>query len=85
MMSIRQFAKHLVVLVGLLALPMVSIAGDLSPVVPKAKANASAKTKCVEPVKEMRENHMEFLLHKRDKTMREGVRTKEHSLVECID
>lgn len=85
MMSLRQFAKHLVVLVGLTALPMLSNAGDLGPVTPKAKENASEKTKCIRPVTEMRKNHMEFLKHKRDATMREGVRTKADSLVECID
>lgn len=85
MMSLRQFAKHLVILVGLTALPMISNAGDLGPVPPKAKAKASEKTQCVEPIAEMRKNHMEFLLHKRDETMREGVRTKTHSLTECID
>ncbi|MDH5394938.1 MAG: hypothetical protein OEW97_01585 [Gammaproteobacteria bacterium] len=85
MMSLRQFAKRLVILVGLLALPMLSNAGELGPVPPKAKAKASAKTECVEPVAEMRKNHMKFLLHKRDETLREGVRTKTHSLVECID
>lgn len=85
MMSLRQFAKHLVILVGLTALPMISSAGDLGPVPPKAKAKASEKTKCVEPIAEMRINHMTFLKHKRDETMREGVRTKTHSLTECID
>ncbi|MCW8899210.1 MAG: hypothetical protein OQK75_04305 [Gammaproteobacteria bacterium] len=85
MMSLRQFAKHLVVLVGLSALPMISNAGDLGPVPPKAKAKASEKTECVEPVDVMRKDHMSFLKHKRDETMREGVRTKTHSLVECID
>ena len=85
MMSSRQFAKHLVILVGLTALPVISTAGDLGPIPPKAKENASEKTKCIRPVLEMRKNHMEFLLHKRDKTMREGVRTKADSLVECID
>jgi len=82
-MSLRQFAKQLVVLVGLSALPMLSNAAG--PEVPKAKMKASETTECVEPVAEMRKNHMEFLLHKRDETMREGVRTKKHSLVECID
>lgn len=85
MMSLRQLAKHLVILVGLTALPMLSNAGELGPVPPKAKANASDKTQCVEPVAEMRKNHMDLLDHKRDETMREGVRTKKHSLVECID
>ena len=84
-MSLRQFAKHLVLLVGLTALPVISNAGDLGPVLPKAKANADDKTKCVEPISTMRKNHMQFLKHKRDETLREGVRTKTHSLVECID
>ena len=85
MMSFRQFAKHLVILVGLAALPMLSTAGELGPVPPKAKMKASDKTECVEPIGDMRKNHMEFLKHKRDLTMREGVRTKTHSLTECID
>lgn len=85
MMSIRQFAKHLVILVGLTALPMISNAGELGPVPPKAKAKASEKTVCVEPISEMRRNHMTLLKHKRDETLREGIRTKTHSLAECID
>jgi len=85
MMSLRQFAKHLALLVGLIALPVLSNAGELSPSVPKAKANVSETQQCVEPIDVIRKNHMVFLEHKRDETMREGVRTKKHSLVECID
>ncbi len=40
---------------------------------------------CVEPTADMRANHMKYLLHKRDMTMYDGIRTKQHSLVECID
>lgn len=40
---------------------------------------------CVEPTADMRANHMEYLLHKRDKTVHQGIRTKQHSLVECIN
>ncbi|NOZ53226.1 MAG: hypothetical protein GXP08_08800 [Gammaproteobacteria bacterium] len=32
----------------------------------------------------MRKNHMELLLHQRDKTVHRGIRTKKHSLKECI-
>jgi hypothetical protein len=85
MMSFRQFAKRLVLLAGLIALPVLSNAGDLGPVVPKAKAKASEKTECVEPVSVMRKNHMKFLLHQRDETLHEGIRDKKHSLVECIN
>lgn len=41
--------------------------------------------KCVEPTADMRANHMKYLLHKRDKTMHQGIRSKQHSLVECIN
>ena len=84
MMSFRQFAKHLVILVGLTALPVLSNAGDLGPTPPKAKMNFSETSKCVKPIGEIRKNHMELLKHKRNLTLREGVRTKENSLVECI-
>ena len=35
-------------------------------------------------IKNMRKNHMDELLHKRDETMIKGIRTKEHSLKACI-
>lgn len=40
---------------------------------------------CVAPVADMRKNHMDYLLHKRDETMHQGIRTKKNSLVECIN
>ena len=40
---------------------------------------------CVEPIPDMRANHMKYLLHKRNETMYDGIRTKTHSLVECIN
>ena len=41
--------------------------------------------KCVEDEAEMRRNHMNYILHQRDKTMREGIRTETYSLSKCID
>ena len=41
--------------------------------------------KCVEPTPDIRANHMKYLLHKRDETMYDGIRTKTHSLVQCIN
>ncbi len=41
--------------------------------------------KCVEPTDVIRANHMKFLLHQRDQTMHKGIRTKQHSLKECIN
>lgn len=39
---------------------------------------------CVEPTEIMRKQHMEFLFHDRDLTMRKGDRTIRHSLIDCI-
>lgn len=40
---------------------------------------------CVEPNDFMRRNHMKVLLHHRDETVLEGIRTKKFSLKECIN
>ncbi len=40
--------------------------------------------KCVEDTQFMRRNHMELLKHHRDRTVREGVRTTQHSLANCV-
>ncbi|MCF6189497.1 MAG: hypothetical protein L3J51_03375 [Cocleimonas sp.] len=36
-------------------------------------------------IKNMRKNHMDELLHKRDETVIQGIRTKKHSLKACIN
>jgi hypothetical protein len=41
--------------------------------------------KCVQPEDEMRRNHMNYILHQRDETMHEGIRTERYSLANCID
>jgi len=64
----------------LLTLPLSLQAASLTPEVPKGKGK-----ECVEPTAEMRINHMEKILHQRDKTLREGIRTTKHSLKECIE
>ena len=40
---------------------------------------------CVEATDVMRRDHMKFLLHQRERTMREGIRTKAHSLAGCVE
>jgi len=81
--------KHsLVILVTglLLGISMPGQAGDsLLPEVPAAQSRFSDAQGCVEPTAEMRKNHMEYILHQRDETMHRGVRTKQYSLVECIN
>jgi len=81
--------KHsLVILVTglLLGTVMTGYAGDsLLPEIPTAQARYSDVQGCVEPTAEMRRNHMKYILHQRDETMHEGVRTTQYSLVECIN
>lgn len=45
----------------------------------------SATQECVEPEDEMRRNHMEYILHQRDDTVHQGVRTRQYALEECIN
>ena len=51
----------------------------IAPVIPKGEGD-----KCVADTPTMRRNHMNFLLHQRDATVREGVRTKRFSLENCL-
>jgi [DsrC]-trisulfide reductase subunit J len=61
-------------------------AGDsILPEIPAAQARFSATQGCVEPTEDMRRNHMKYLLHKRDLTMHEGIRTRQYSLKVCIN
>lgn len=49
---------------------------------------ATAKQKaeqCVEPENVIRTKHMAMLMHQRDATVIEGIRTTQHSLKECIN
>ncbi len=48
-------------------------------------AKAVKLEQCVEDTEVMRRSHMQFLMHQRDETMHKGIRTKNHSLVNCID
>jgi hypothetical protein len=40
---------------------------------------------CVEATEVMRRDHMKLLMHQRDRTMREGIRTRPHSLAGCVE
>lgn len=40
---------------------------------------------CVEPTDVMRRDHMKFILHQRDKTMHQGIRTEKYSLKNCVN
>ena len=72
--------------VAVLWVPALVRAGDsLLPVVPEAQRRVSEAQGCVEPTEDMRKNHMKYLLHQRDETVHEGIRTKRFSLEECIE
>lgn len=53
--------------------------------VPKPVIQKAQGEQCVEDTEYMRRNHMKVLNHHRDKTMHEGIRTKQHSLKNCIE
>lgn len=53
--------------------------------VPKPVIEAGQGEKCVENTEFMRKNHMKLLSHQRDKTMHQGIRTRNHSLNGCIE
>ena len=40
---------------------------------------------CVAPTAEMRRDHMNLLLHQRDRTLRRGIRETRFSLKNCVD
>ncbi|MGB5260419.1 MAG: hypothetical protein WBO34_07855 [Gammaproteobacteria bacterium] len=81
-----RYALKILLLSLLLGSAVPAVAGDsLQPVIPEAQARFSETQGCVEPTDEMRRNHMEYILHQRDETVHEGIRTKQYSLNECIN
>ena len=70
-----------------MVLVFVLLSVGLSQIASSAKlgnSRAAGLESCVAPTEDMRRNHMEYLFHKRDKTMREGIRTPEFSMNECV-
>lgn len=62
-----------------------AVAGAAEGDVPIPQPKAVEGESCVEPVDQMRRNHMRMLMHQRDDTVLSGIRTTKHSLVGCID
>ena len=76
-----------ILLLGLSMLWLAPAAGEGRvplPVLPEANSRVSEAQGCVEPTEVMRRYHMTLILHQRDKTMHQGIRTKDHSLAECV-
>ena len=82
--GIQAFAGHIARAICLLALllPAVAFAADR---VPRPVIDIDKPGKCVEDTATMRREHPDMLKHQRDKTMHEGIRTREHSLKECVE
>jgi len=53
--------------------------------VPVLTINTDKGELCVEPREVMLRDHMKLILHQRDKTVHDGVRTPKHSLKNCVD
>lgn len=81
--------KHVlkILLLGILlgSTGLVAAGDSMLPVLPEAQARFSDAQGCVEPTEDMRKNHMEYILHQRDETVHEGIRTRQYSLNECIN
>src|SRR3989338_1169744 len=52
---------------------------------PAISVNKDKAEKCVEPTEVMRRDHMTMILHQRDDTMYQGIRTVKYSLKNCVD
>ncbi len=71
------------ILVLLLAcLATTAFAAD-SPLMPKLDIGKGGK--CVDDPKVMLINHVVFLKHQRDRTVRQGIRGEKHSLAGCVE
>lgn len=80
----RQVGGIIGLLLGLVVLVVVAPASAGDGGVPHPTISKGKGDKCIRETAFMRANHMELLLHKRDETMRKGIRTKAESLKECI-
>lgn len=75
--------RYLIIPLAGLLLSAMSAFGESTFVTKGSKA--ASLDSCVAPTNIMRRNHMDFLKHGRDDTVRDGVRGLEYSLSECID
>ncbi len=69
----------------LLLLVVVLVGCDASPLTINLSTAREKAEQCVELTDDMRRNHMVYLDQHRDATVIEGIRTKKHSLTECIN
>ncbi|CAK0772000.1 Sulfite reduction-associated complex DsrMKJOP multiheme protein DsrJ (HmeF) [Gammaproteobacteria bacterium] len=87
MSSTRLRVAGLLIAGALLNVPALAYACQVpKPTPPMARCEHSGEKPChcVEDLASIRRNHMSLILHKRNLTMRQGIRTSENSLKECI-
>ena len=87
-MHMKRQKRHLAKLVMAVALAVTAIAGIavMAPALAGPPEPAKGRgEKCVEPTDWMRRNHMKALMHKRDETVHQGIRSPKFSLKGCID
>ena len=77
------FAALILALAALTVTPAGACAAEDGVPLP-SPAKAFKGQQCVEPVEVMRREHMVYLKHQRDETLREGIRGQKYSLKECI-
>ncbi|MCB1536935.1 MAG: hypothetical protein KDJ44_20055 [Rhodoblastus sp.] len=80
--SLRRVLLAALVVVGAAFGLLKAEAGERTPVPQPVKPAAAEK--CVADTQFMRRNHMKMLLHQRDETVHEGIRTKQFSLANCV-
>ena len=81
--GIAAWAGHIARAICLLALLLPAFAFS-SDRVPKPVIDIDKPGRCVEDTATMRREHPDMLKHQRDLTMHEGIRTRKHSLKECV-
>jgi hypothetical protein len=85
-MGVAMFGKTKFVLMLIALAAMLQGCGDVAPKPDVSVAKAKAEHCAIsDDESEVRKNHMDYLLHKRDQTVHEGIRTKSHSFKECIN
>ena len=78
--------KALITIAGTaIAFTAIASSGEKPSFAPDVPHPTNGSTECVQPEDEMKKNHMKYILHQRDATMHEGIRTKTYSLKECIN
>ena len=75
--------RYLLVLLAVLLLTAMQVSAEGSHVSKSSKA--AGMDSCVAATDVMRRNHMDFLKHERDETVREGIRGVPYSLSDCVD